>query len=88
MHPHPLRRLKVLIRLNHDTGISEEAREEMARAAEEVGLMRSMQQDFRQLRDRAQHIRERNGFEEMMNRLLEQPRGRTGSHGTANTNSS
>lgn len=80
---HLLRRLKVLTHLNGHTGISEEAHEESAKAAEEVSLMRSMQQDFHQLRDRATLIRERNGFEEMMNRLLEQPRGRTGPHGSA-----
>lgn len=78
---HLLRHLKVLRQLGrHDTGISEEAHQELAQAAQEVGLMRSMSQDFHRLRERASEIRERNGFEELMQRLLNEPGGGTKPH--------
>lgn len=82
---HLSRRLKrMFIHVGHrDTGISEEAHRELAAATREVKLMNSMERDFRQLGERAREIRERNGFEEMMNKLLNQPTGRTRPHGSS-----
>lgn len=73
-----LRMLRTRAGTNH-TGI-EAARVELGRARDDAEQMGALKREMSRISQRAGEIREQNGFDELMTRLVEQ--GRTRSHGS------
>ena len=76
---HLLRRLRFGHILHDRTGI-EEAQTELARTERQVQEVKNLGTQFEELRQKATQIRERNGFEELMEGLLRQGRTQPRGH--------